>query len=404
MRLKISIPVILAVFLLSSCEKDDQNIENIKFYGDVRDDMGYSIAAGNDGLYICGQLTEVFRENGNHITGSVPRVGLVKTDFEGNMIWKKFLGGDLSGKGTKVIVANDSSVICAGQVTDPVSSKTNIYVAKVDGDGTILEENIVEEDNNQTSTDIVQTSSGFLLLGTTDGEIPNVGQADSAFNLAGHLDLFLVPLTNTLDYSTPLQWGYPWDDRAAALKTDRNNGFIIAGTTDRHANKGRKNDVFLLRINEAASIKEPVILNSKADEYASDLEVLSDGYLVAGTTGSGADLQKPWFAHLPFNIQDTVYYPLPYSNTVSWKVNAIARYRNNFFIAAGRSGPEASSDMLFFILDEWGNISDGNQVISGSQGIQTAIDVISDTDNSVIATGINNNENNSMISFFKFRF
>ncbi len=89
MKLKFRIPLYLALVLISACERDNEITEILKFYGDVRDDIGYSIAAGDDGYYICGQLTEVFRENGNHITGSEPKVGLVKTDFDGNLILEK---------------------------------------------------------------------------------------------------------------------------------------------------------------------------------------------------------------------------------------------------------------------------------------------------------------------------
>jgi hypothetical protein len=188
-----------------------------------------------------------------------------------------------------------------------------------------------------------------------------------------------------------------------ALKKDRNNGYIIAGTTDRHANKGRKHDGFLLKVNDAASITGHIIFDSNADEYAADMDVLDDGYLIAGTTGSESELQKPWFARVPFDIQDTVYYPQVYPNTVSWSVNAITRYRNNYFIAAGKSG-SSSSDMLFFILDEWGNMLDEKQMIMGSTGVQVAYDVVADEQNYVFAAGKNINETNSMMSFFKFRF
>jgi hypothetical protein len=403
MKQKFCIPFFLVLILVSSCERDDEITEILQFYGDVRDDMGYSIAAGDDGYYICGQLTEVFRENGNHITGSEPKVGLLKTDFDGNMIWKKMLGGKLPGTGSKVIITDDGSVVCAGQVTDTVSLRTDIYIAKLDKNGTVKAEKIVELDENQTSTDILQTQNGFLMLGTSDIGTPY--RSDSVYNIAGHQDLLLVTIGNDLEsFGTPLQWGFPWNDRGMVIKNDRNGGFIIAGTTDRHANKGRKNDIFLLRINDAASIKENIIFNSKADEYAADMEVLDDGYLIAGTTGSESELQKPYFARVPFNIFETPDFPEAYSNSLSWSVNAICRYKNNYFIAAGKQGSGSSADMLFFVFDAWGNKAEGKEMIYGSAGIQIAYDAVSDDENYVIAAGKNSNENNSMISFLKFRF
>lgn len=405
MKQKFRIPLFLVLVFMYACERDDGNTNILKFYGDVRDDIGYSIAAGDDGYYICGQLTEVFRENGNHITGSKPKIGLVKTDFDGNMIWKKMLGGKLPGTGSKVIITGGGLVVCTGQVTDTISLKTDIYIAVLDKSGLLKNEKIIELEENQTSSDILETQDGFLILGTTDEEVQNTGNqsADSVFNYAGYQDLLLVRIGSDFDITDSLQWGFPWNDRGVAMKKDRNKGFIIAGTTDRYANKGRKHDGFLLQLNSAASITGHIIFNNTEDEYAADMEVLDDGYLIAGTTGSESELQKPWFARVPFDIQNTPSYPQLYSNTVSWSVNAITRYRNNYFIAAGKSG-SSSSDMLFFILDEWGNLADGKQMIVGSTGIQVAHDVVSDNENNVFATGKNINETNSMISFFKFRF
>ncbi len=405
MKQKFCIPLFLVLVFISACERDNETTDIMKFYGDVRDDIGYSIATGDDGYYICGQLTEVFRENGNHIAGSEPKVGLVKTDFDGNMIWKKMLGGKLPGTGSKVIVTGNGLVVCTGQVTDTISLKTDIYIAMLDKKGLLKNERIIELEENQTSSDILETQDGFLILGTTDEEVQNSGNqpADSVFNYAGYQDLLLVRIGSDFDITDSLQWGFPWNDRGVAMKKDRNNGFIITGTTDRYANKGRKHDGFLLQLNAAASITGHIIFSSREDEYAADMEVLDDGYLIAGTTGSESELQKPWFARVPLDIQDTVYYPQIYPNNVSWSVNAITKYRNNYFIAAGKSG-SSSSDMLFFILDEWGNMSDDKEMIMGSTGVQVAYDVVSDEQNYVVVTGKNINETNSMMSFFKSRF
>ncbi|HOO99262.1 MAG TPA: hypothetical protein PLV06_11925 [Bacteroidales bacterium] len=396
--------VVITIFI-SSCESTDENREIIKFYGDVRDDTGYSIARASDGYYICGQMTEVWRKDG-YITGSEPKPGILKTDFEGNMIWKKYLGNEFAGSGSKVIVVKDNLLICAGHVIDSVFSETDIYLAMLNASGVVVKEVVIELDDNQTCTDLVPSAGGFLLLGTTDAAtLPDPGNpADSVFNYAGYLDILLVRLNSNLETIEAKQWGYPWNDRGVALRKDRSGGYVLAGTTDRHANKGRKNDAFLMRVNDVANITRPVILNSAADEYVSDLEVLDDGYLIAGTTGSESEFQRPYFARVPFDIYDTVYYPVPYSGISSWSVNALARYGNNYFVAAGKQVVASSADKLFFVIDEWGNLSPGKEVIFGSSGSQVAFDAVCTGDLYVVGTGMNTNETNSMISFFKFRF
>ncbi|MBN1107475.1 MAG: hypothetical protein JXR66_06260 [Bacteroidales bacterium] len=395
----------LIAALISSCEAPDENRELIKFYGDVRDDIGYSIARASDGYYLCGQMTEVWRKE-SYITGSEPKPGILKTDFEGNMIWKKYLGNEFAGTASKVIVVNDNSVICAGHVIDSVTSETDIYLAILDRNGVVEKESIIELDDNQTCADLVPSAGGFLLLGTTDAPtLPDPGNpADSVFNYAGYLDILLIRVSNDLETIEAKQWGYPWNDRGVALKEDRTGGYVLAGTTDRHANKGRKNDTFIMRVNDVANITRPVILDSPADEYASDLEVLDDGYLIAGTTGAESEFQKPYFARVPFDIYDTVYYPLPFTGNASWSVNAVARYGNNYFVAAGKQIVSSSADKLFFVIDEWGNMFPGKEMIFGSSGSQIAYDAVCTGDLFIVGTGLNANETNSMISFYKFRF
>ncbi|MCU0455495.1 MAG: hypothetical protein MUE74_04260 [Bacteroidales bacterium] len=406
MRHTYSLLLFALAALAASCERNDETDEILKFYGDVRDDMAYSITESPGAYYLCGQLTEVKRTNGNHITGSKPRVGIVKTDLSGNMIWKKYLGDVYAGSGSKVILLNDGSVLAAGQVTDSVSLETDLYVARLSSSGTLEDENVIKIDRNQACTDIIQTPDGFLLLGTTDAAtLPDPGNpADSVFNYAGYLDILFVRLRNNLEVIEAKQWGYPWNDRAVSLKADRNDGYVVAGTTDRHANKGRKNDFFLMRVNSVANITRPVILDSKNDEFASDLEVLDDGYLIAGTSGSETELRRPHFARVPFDIYDTVYYPVQYLNTSSWTVNSITRLTSNYFVAAGRQGQASSADMLFFAFDEWGNMADGKVMIHGSSGSQTAYDVLVDEEDFVIGAGVNSGETNAMITFLKFRF
>jgi hypothetical protein len=59
--------------------------------------------------------------------------------------------------------------------------------------------------------------------------------------------------------------------------------------------------------------------------------------------------------------------------------------------------------MLVMVLDEYGQES-GTALITGGTGLQTANDVITDSDGNIIAVGKSSNKNNSMISFLKFRF
>jgi hypothetical protein len=128
--------ILFVLIVFASCKRTSDNPEILKFYGDAREDIGYSVAEGDEGYYICGQATEITRSSGNIISGTSRKPCIIKTDFEGNTIWEKHFGGKLQGLASKVIVLEDGSVVAAGQVTDTVTSKTDILVVRLNSTGT----------------------------------------------------------------------------------------------------------------------------------------------------------------------------------------------------------------------------------------------------------------------------
>ena len=138
--------IALFLILLSSCEKN-QNINEhlLKFYGDALEDIGYSIARSDNGFVIAGQFTEVSRPTPNYIENrtSKRQMGIIKTGNDGNVIWQHTFGDNYPAVGTKVIVLDDGSVVCAGYVIDTVSPfLRDIFVVKTDGEGSVISKKI----------------------------------------------------------------------------------------------------------------------------------------------------------------------------------------------------------------------------------------------------------------------
>jgi hypothetical protein len=334
---------------------------------------------------------------------------IIKTGTDGNVIWKKSFGDRLTAVGSKVLALDDGSVICTGNVIDSVNLQRDIFVVKVDADGTGLMQKIYKSAGNQYGTDIIKTPEGFLILGTTDVERQPL--TDSTGNAAGKKDILLMRINSNLEpvvSSTAL--GFPGNDAGTALKADINEGYVVVGTTDRSEPGQAENNIFILRVNADGSATQPRILGGTDDEYAADIEVLNDGYLVVGTVGiDGTDqlgyvwkissniYTAPIFAHeieIEKNSTEKFYF----------SVKAICRYKVNSFVMAGQTGTGSSAKMLIFVVDADGNKVEGKEKIAGGTGIQIAYDVITDDDDNIIAVGKNSYENNSMISLLKFRF
>jgi hypothetical protein len=408
---------ILSLFLLASCEKSTDPLYTLKFYGDAYEDIGYSVAKVDDGYVIAGQLEEITRSD-NFISARNKNMGILKTDLSGNVIWKVSAGGKFNDFGSKIYQLTDGSLICAGTFTDTTTAlpvQTNVFLVKISAAGAIEWQKTYGGAGNQTGKDILKTTDGFMVLGTTDVERQPL--TDSTGNISGNTDLFLLRIKDNGDLVETYAYGFPGDDGKlgrAIIKPDPTGDFIILGTTDFSDPGKAKNNLILIRVNGVGLATESRIIGGVNDEYAADMEVLSNGYLLAGTVGKEGDEQQILITRLKTDIYATPYF----SNTLeindpdqtnvnSSGVYAISKYNEDSFILAGYTGKigvGVPAKMLVFEIDDNGNPIEGNELIKGSTGTQIAYDVVSADDGSIITVGKNIFDVNSMIAFLKFRF
>ena len=400
---------IAAMLFLTSCEKNlTENRPSLKLYGDALEDIGYSISRTGNGYYIGGQFTEVIRNKAKYIEtdSSVKRMAVIKTDKNGNHIWKKSFGEN-TAVGTKVLALQDGSVISTGYILNDANQK-DIYVVKVSENGMSFSERIYAEPGNQAGIDILQTTEGFIILGSTDQA--REGTADSIGNISGKSDIYLLRIDTNLEPLGTVANGWPGNDQAVAIKDDIKGGYVITGTTDNSWPNQDFNNIFILKTNLFGEPTMIRILGTTDYEYASDLEVLDDGYLIAGIAGREGTDQWIYLTKIPEDIFSQPVYTNKFrvsstsSTASSFAVRAISRYGTDSFVLAGQAGTGSSAKMLIFVADAEGKQVTGKEMITSATGIQVAYDVISDETDEIIAVGKNSFENNSMISFFKIRF
>ncbi|MBK9390348.1 MAG: hypothetical protein IPN68_09210 [Bacteroidetes bacterium] len=221
-----------------------------------------------------------------------------------------------------------------------------------------------------------------------------------------------MKLDNSLNEIESWSAGYTGNDEAVAIKPDNGGGYIVVATTDR-SDKGpsvqSKNNILLVKINALGNFTQQRIIGGTAEENAADIEILSDGYLVVATAGTEASGQNGYVWRLSQNIFAAPVYDHSIlvesgSNQISFRINAVSRYKTSAFVMAGQTGTGSSARMLVFLTDDEGNLLGGKSVISGGTGSQSVNDIISDDDGNIYAVGKDSYENNSMISLLKFRF
>jgi len=405
MKGKIFAAIILIFF--TSCEKGGNEDDTIlKFFSKAYKDTGNSVAISKDEqgndlyYYICGQFTDSLSNNAKL------RAGVLKAGLDGNMIGSATISGDTESSAAKIIVLDDGDIVCTGYVLDSASSKKDLFVWHLNPDFTTEKLKIYESPDNQYGVDILETLEGFLVLATTDSQRESTGEFTG--NPSGKKDILLVRIDSDLEplSEIPAQ-GYNGDDEGIAMKADRRGGFIIVGTTDRSdLSSGQAGtNLIIIRLNSDGSTTQPRIIGGTANEAASDFEVLSDGYLIAGTTGNPGTTQKGHIWKIPTDIYDAPEYEYEIDiDQVPYSLRAMCRYKTNSFLLAGQHGSGLSARMLIFSVDVYGTPDKERMKITGGTGTQIANDVASGDSDNIITVGSSSYENNSMICFLKFRF
>jgi hypothetical protein len=395
------------LILISSCTKVTDEPYTVKFFGDAFEDIGYSVSIASDGYVIAGQLTDIDR-SGTFITSN-KNLGIIKTGWDGNAIWKLSLGKKWNDRGSKLLKNDDGSYICVGTYSDSVTVlQTDIFIVKVSATGEVVWQKNYGGTGNQTGTDLVKTTDGYLVLGTTD--VANMN-ADSTGNKAGNTDIILMKISDTgALISTSPQYGYIGDDEGVAIKLTNDGNYMVFGTTDRSepGQNQDKDNLILLKVNSSGIALQTKIFGTAADEYAADFEVTPDGYLLAYTVGQDGDAQEIWLKKLKTDLYATPFYTTMVSvsgaTDNSAKAYSISKYGTDSYIISGIAGKTTAARMMVCEIDGNGAPVSDHQFIKGSTGVQYAYDVTSGDDGYIIAVGKNSYDVNSMITFLKFKF
>ncbi len=392
----IFISIFSAVVFLFSCEKA-MDSEILKFYGDASEDIGYSVAKTQNGYQIAGQITRLTRQ-GNEVKGELQKLVLIETGINGLELRKDTVRSNLISSGRKVITLDDGSAVVAGSIF--LDTRQHVYIVRFAPGGEGYTDKIFDLPGNVYANDIIKTSGGYLVLCTTDNER---GSSDDTGNQKGKKDILLLSLNNDLEIIRSIPYGFTGNDEGMAVKRDRNGGYVVVGTTDRYK-LSTGTDVFILSVNEDisnVSAKSGRFIELKDDQSAADFEVTDDGYFIAGNEISGGkNYGYAW------KITGSIWGEVEHHSIQfdePFTINAICSYKSTSFLMAGQYGSLASGSMLVFSTDLLGYPVEGRRRIAGGTGNQVAYDVITDGED-IITVGKNSYDDNSMITFLKFRF
>ncbi len=287
-----------------------------KTYGGSSSDYANSIQQTKDNGYIVAGYTYSFGAEGTDIL-------IIKLGADGTVDWAKTYGGSNDDYAYSIQQTSDGGYIVAGHTWSFGAGNYDLFVIKLDENGTVSWAKTYGEISNDWANSIQQTSDGYIVAGST-------------YSFGASVDFLVIKL----DASGAVSWaktygGSSGDDWAYSIQQTSDGGYIVAGYTDSFGEGFY--DLFVIKLDASGAVSWKKTYGGSSYDRAFSIQQTSDGgYIVAGYTNSfGA------------GNNDILIIKLDADGTVSW---------------AKTYGGSSGDDWAYSIQQT----SDGGYIVAGS--------------------------------------
>ena len=205
-----------------------------KFYGGSNEDVGYSIIkTGNSGYLVAG-FTESNNGDvtGNHSTG-VADVWLIKTNTNGDIVWKKCFGGSGHDTAFAAVQTIDNGFVIVGSSNSNNGDLTgnnglsDAWIFKIDSLGNLQWQRNFGGSGFDAFRGIVINGDGsFIITGSTTST-----SATSNGN-KGKADVWVAKISATGDMIWSKGFGGSEDEMGLSIVSTQDNSYLVTGYTE----------------------------------------------------------------------------------------------------------------------------------------------------------------------------
>lgn len=199
--------------------------------------------------------------------------------------WQKCLGGINTEYSYDIRQTVDSGYVIVGENSSLGYGSSDGWVIKLAPSGAIEWQKRLGGSQDDWALSVQQTFDGGYMVAC------NTTSSDSDVSfIHGAKDIWLVKLSSSGDILWERSYGGTDDDGVISLLQTPDRGFIVAGYTrsgdgDISVNKGG-NDVWILKVDSAGTIQWQNTYGGTANDYATSIQLLNNGYVIAGYTES----------------------------------------------------------------------------------------------------------------------
>ena len=251
------------------------------------------------------------------------QVDIAKISSTGEIIWENLFGGAEDDNGREIVIAADGGFVIVGESRSNSSGAADVYVIKVDENGSLVWEKKIGGGSWDFANDIKATlDGGFIITGIQD---PQPFQRDA----------YLVKIDSEGEVEWENNYGGSSSELGEGVIETSDGGFAFIGKTQSTGNGG--SDLYFVKTDADGTVEwEKTFGGSSTDSGFDLLEMEQGGYALLGTTRSfGAGSYDVYFIKTDENgevlLTSTIdieqneilidVFPNPSISDVSFKIN-----------------------------------------------------------------------------------
>jgi len=256
-----------------------------KTFGGSNFDYAYSIQQMTDGGYIVAGYTDSFGADFDNVY-------VLKLNSDGSLAWQKTFGGSSFDYAYSIQQTTDGGYIVAGITLSFGAGYYDVYVLKLNPDGSLAWQKTFGGSSFDYAYSIQQTTDGgYIVAGWTE-----------SFGSAG-CNAYILKLNPDGDLAWQKTFGGSGYAEAYSIQQTTDGGYIVAGYTKSFGAGWYWYDVYVLKLNSDGSLAWQKTFGGNRDDWANSVQQTTDGgYIVAGTTRSfGAGWEDVYILKLDSN-------------------------------------------------------------------------------------------------------
>ena len=316
-----------------------------KTYGRTYNDYARCIQQTSDGGYIVAGYTS------NSISENFDLL-VLKLDSSGNLLWHKVYGGTGSDTSRSIQQTSDGGYILAAYSNSFGDETTNLWILKLNQDGTVLWEKTYSASSSDIVRSIQQTSDGgYIVAGRTQVSADNT-------------DAWVLKLDSIGEISWQKTYGGNSSDGATSIQQTSEGGYILAGWTSSFALPS--SDIWVLKLDSGGDISWQKTYWGDGEDYPVSIQQTSDGGFVVGgwTTSFDSEGRNCWIVKLDTN--GTLSWHTLYGGNLLDEAHFAQETSDGSYILAGDTVTIGTGDTDYWILKV-----DGNGEIPGCDFMHT---------------------------------